>query len=619
KPVSLSNFKVVVKDGERAFKSKRESLQVFDADGPNGQGDGYIAIEDDSTGKTIEGSTAGFLGKEVSESRTAASFVSSSDVPVPDCPDSQKCVASVDVSLQNLASWGSTDPNTGLHWDFVQGNPFALGQSFGTCMLYKKISGDETVNCAYDTNPPPPPPPPTPTGACGDEANEWWAYMEGPEVDDSTVGQYPSAQQACIDKETDCVIDGKDVPEGTVWNVASPFTSGFESGGDSPDWEVCLAIPGSGDTTSGDNHDWNDDGTVTDIGGEWYDLDNEKVNSYLRSNGGLLGDIDGDGSVDKHEAGFYWDTNPGVNGDFNPQGGNEGMALEDDCGPGLVGCDDSGSRTAGKSGLFYSNFTEGARDEDYHAQSIDTSVSNPYYTGYFNRIQDMSDQLDTGMDTNTYDPAGVQMWNDSDGSPDSADIFAIGQNLTSVVSNTGRVLPAGNAYYRKGVVERTNPDTGSVSKLKKVFANSFAAVARKRMTSDNGVTVNPGDGVWIDPDEIKAMNSSLRGLWTSKLKWQIDFTGPDSGLGFDTGDGDPYRFKHSGWIVWGDVRFETQDDGSLAPGLEPPMCGDDRREFLLETQGESVKSSKFNGVYACANSRNSCVTGSGTIVEKDGY
>ena len=98
--------------------------------------------------------------------------------------------------------------------------------------------------------------------------------------------------------------------------------------------------------------------------------------------------------------------------------------------------------------------------------------------------------------------------------------------------------------------------------------------------------------------------------WKDLMNFELDLTGPDSGIGWDENDGAALdvEFRDGRKSVFTDIYWQGTYDGS-APldEHEQRMCGDDQREYLLEEMGESVNSEKFVGRYACVDDYDHCV------------
>lgn len=632
--------------GSNAIRLHYNDWQVLDADGPDGQGSGYMAID----GGSIAGSTNGFLQSDIGD------FVTQSDVPIPDCPgDSTKCVASVD-PYTAVDGWDKTSyDGNAERFDFVKGNPYNLDASMGTCMMYKELTGDTSVTCERDNNGSStdgPSPTPGGTRACGDQPYEYWAYMEGPEVDESVMENYPAHYEGCIDTSkaditrSACILHGDEVPEGYVANVAPEYSNAqYEEGGNQPDWEVCLDLEGTGirnegDEVPGDNV--NNDLSQQDNGGEWYDLDSEMAQDYLRGSGsGLVGDTGPTGNY--REVNHYWRDNPNPSHPrHNPEGESEGTAIEDDCGNDRYSennnlrCNDASDRTSfsqTREPTFYSFFQNSYRDEDFHPQGDQPSPGSPGdFEGYINKLKDRSNQLEPGMDTTTYGmedsgssvPDYITRWNTSDGGQNQADQWAITPTMNWSISSRGTPYPPYGTYAHPEGSVRSSKESDSIPKYYKVFGNSYAAIANTSLTDAKGETVSPGEGVWIDPDSLKEGYTSGdyrlppgSGSWRDEVSFRMDLTGPDAGLGWDTGDSSSLTIRSSegvsSSVVFGDIFYEGEPSSTdptadnTAGELEPPMCGDDRKEFLLEEMGESSKPEQFTGLYGCASVRTYCV------------
>ncbi len=309
-------------------------------------------------------------------------------------------------------------------------------------------------------------------------------------------------------------------------------------------------------------------------------------------------------------------------------------------------------------------------DEDFHPTGKGQTISPPpMYNGKVNQLEDMSDQLQPGMNTTNYgmsDPSADPdsslngstnvgseddaKWHDSMGGVDRADQWAITLYLNWSINNRGEPRRPGATYYHKDYagLKRSEPSDDSVSKTVKDFGNSFTAIADEKMVGQSGTSVAEGDGVWIDPDLIKKWSNEgkIKGSWQQHIygNYDIDITGPDSGLGLNTGDNAGTNFLDPGryWIIYGDIYFEGEKDnndsdmdgsvdegwgdpstvGESTPMLEPPLCGDDTREFLMEELGEIENSDIYDGDYACADSRSVCVDTSasgGKIFDEGDY
>ena len=122
-----------------------------------------------------------------------------------------------------------------------------------------------------------------------------------------------------------------------------------------------------------------------------------------------------------------------------------------------------------------------------------------------------------------------------------------------------------------------------------------------------------------DCKTVTATDSGGPGGWKNLVNFELDLTGPDSGIGWDEDDGAALDIeaRDGRKVVFTDIYWQGFDTdnywgsgGPLSTYLnehEAPMCGDDQREYLLEEIGESTNSEKFNGRYACADSYEYCV------------
>ncbi len=653
-----------------------DSTLTVDADGPKGYGDGFVVIHEGSIVATEAPDGGDTVGQRVYVD--GSSFQDFTHLIGTSCPGGKTtCLKYVD--YQTVAGSGTAGSP---EWTSVSGavtmnaDAYTADQSLSVCRAINRINkkngnGNRLIHCKYEVN--------ADAGggddagpyteACEDEPGEWWVYMEGPEVnnDASVMNDNPGHYQGCVDSsdtgrfggsldQDSCILKGEPVSEGKVANVEPDSTNDpYEREGNQPDWEVCLNIPGQGDDVSGDNTPSGDD-----KGGEWYDLDSETAQNYLRGGGsGLVSDTNPTGNT--REINHYWRDNPNPSHPIhNPEGSSDGTALEDDCGNPRFSendnlrCNDASDATSfseTREPTFYSFFIERDRDEDFHPQGGSPSPGSPGdFVGVINKLKDNSDQLEPGMDTSTYSmmstgasvPAYISMWNTSEGTQSEADQWAITPNQSWSVSSRGTPYPPYGTYAHPEGDVRSGKGSDSIPKYFKAFGNSYAAVADTTLTDENGNTVNPGEGVWIDPDFLKEADNSgdyrfpAGSNWADEVSFSMDITGSDAGLGFDLGASASLTIRSpdgvSNSFVLGDIYFEGEDngvdsdgDGSVDEGpgaeswegtnlvgetvneLEPPMCGDDANEFLVEEMGESSNPKQFTGAYGCASVRTYCV------------
>ncbi len=647
--VSLSSFSIDV-DGTD-FHSVRDSFETYDVDGPRGLGNGYVAMrhevvnegtdnEQKSNNWHITGTTQGFAAEETSADGSSASFVTESQVENMmkskdiQCPgDSLYCVAAVDLHLDDLNQWSSTDPSDGVDLDITANGPYVTSESMGVCNMYNKISDEsgslddiENVECQYDNV----------TRRCH-TAGTRMHTMEGPEVDEDAMKSSDSEavqddRRHCVE-HSQCVLHDNNVSEGTVANVAREYFQGYpgyEEGGDSPDWEVCLNI--------------NDDSSYHQFGGQWYDLDNPVVGEYLR------GEIDGGGDGSQLVSGAdtssfnpdpsdgkdhienYWLENPNPQHDmYNPKGGMEGTALVAHCGPG-IDCGEEEDNTRGdvssRKGNYFSFFQEYSRDEDYHPQgkSEETNISHRFEGVLtMTRKHPENNQLSPGhYDYSVYEP---EWYRNTEIGEDQAVQYAYAVNRSWVLDSTGVPYPpwgeSGSGYasssrgvhYRENYTgpERQDRTDSTVQKTSRAFGNSLAVVAQQDIsTGASQNDINKGDGFWIDPDNIREHfnngniddGSGSPDGWKNFVSFKMDLTGPDSGLGWDYSGSTEKR--EGGNVVFTDIDWERDDSGNLREGLQQPMCGDDRYEYLIEEMGESSNSEQYTGSYGCSPRQDIC-------------
>ncbi|MFB6209752.1 MAG: hypothetical protein ABEJ56_06490, partial [Candidatus Nanohaloarchaea archaeon] len=226
-------------------------------------------------------------------------------------------------------------------------------------------------------------------GACGNKKTESLVTMEGKQVNFDALSQQLFLVEACMNYGQDaqkdasgaskpgatkekrkisssgCVYGGIVMAEGTVADVSKLGKGDLEAGktpGDrkSPDLEVCLD-PGSKLDNKYDVK-WDNKRNVKskqDLGGSWYDLDDQSVQGYIRNN---FNPSDHEDSQKRIESFMRDNPNP-KHEKYNPTGGNTkpSIAMEDDCGndrfsKGDIGCEDPAGDSSSSENLFYSFF-----------------------------------------------------------------------------------------------------------------------------------------------------------------------------------------------------------------------------------------------------------------------
>lgn len=510
-----------------------ETLTV-NADGPEGNGNGFIVIDERAgTGsdavvarESPDGSNR--VGRNVHYGATgSATTVDSNDyldsvgLDLSCSGSTRVCIKYVDF-YTGTSGW-STVPGAVEGREVYEGLP---SDSYSVCKNINHINerngdsrGDDLIDCDYMRNGDNISPLPE---ACGDQDEEHVMVMEGSPVDSGTAEQWLGHEQACVSwgggeqdfngrtiDSSACVNQGQPWAEGTVLNVASenfvnsdfpereyPYTDeGWEEGGDSPDWQVCLDI---GDYASQDapkpyNHRHNDPSNER-FGGQWYDLDDDRIHDYLRdmeANGLINSESAGDSSANNaggNEAytwiDYYYTENPNPqHDDYNPKGGLTGTALVADCGPNILCGDEGNSDRTGVSapgygeGVYFgfsqpgsNTFDTWSRDDDYHPQGMwsrdfNDEIGEDYsiisdgpeesrqntgsgmhsleprdqYTGYLVRAESVSNQLADGNP----DYNGQNWWFNTYVDEDRAVQYGFAEGPDWGVDSTGVLYPPG--------------------------------------------------------------------------------------------------------------------------------------------------------------------------------
>jgi len=383
---------------------------------------------------------------------------------------------------------------------------------------------------------------------CGDDPNE---YVIREHVGDSTEFAPDTSERhryVCADRPTDCAFNGSVYSQGQAVNLGG---ENEENGTTVAEPEVCL----------------DDDPSMP--GGEWYDLDDDRLRTSQLTNDQVdnLTRTLGDNPVLDE----LWGANPGTDTTSSFQG----YATEDDCDPDLDYCDDGNQSSL--DWFSGGEFVEGAtQDNNLPGNSIG---------GIHNKMQESSNQFDTSADTITHlknSYSGTPWKDDSLDTTPGPDNWGLSNALSDAITNNGLSKASGQCYFRDGNPPRTSIFYPSDRKVDKYFGNSYA---------DN----QGGDGVWEDPDDLGA----------GKLDFSCDLT-RDRGLAYKKSSV-TNSYRDGGRIYVGELKFERNPSSSLVEGLETPVCGDDESEYFIETVGVGEKGTEKNGAYMCANSPKRCV------------
>ena len=211
------------------------------------------------------------------------------------------------------------------------------------------------------------------------------------------------------------------------------------------------------------------------------------------------------------------------------------------------------------------------RDEDYNPKGKNTPPSKPGLTeGYINKIEEDSNQLQQNMDTIGTSTDKENIWINTESGKNSADQYAITKHRNWSISNRGEPFPPATSnlaqystFYRETSLRRTSIDDSSVSKRDKVFANSIPVIARETVSGGGKTIAFQNQGVWIDPDDIdKTRKGGPYELensdWKSLLDFNMDITGPDSGIAYHNGPGTPLQTTEPNVYI-GDIYFKRNN------------------------------------------------------------
>jgi hypothetical protein len=482
------------------------------------------------------------------------------------------------------------------------------------------VSGPITFDIETDPGPKEQRHKPQYPSACGDDQGEFLirehSTPEGNEYKNSLENR--DNIYVCADRISDCAYNGEVYSEGQTVDIsnASVPSEDPERGDNINDPEICLDL------------------NKSIPGGEWYDMDNNWTVKSRIEDVGYNPERTWDNIV--YFQNRYFGESPGTDWknhthklnrtelDYFNASGNyssdyeyyapKGYAREDDCGPLMQQastgpCGDVGSGTqntswfnAGNNSYIPSNedMQEGAPQDNY-----DESLG---FKGVHNKINDESDQLEPGAPTeanwNLTDVFGFgyKIYDSRDSTP-GPDRWALTRYLNYSIDNRGRAYAPGTqdragCFYRPGIDRRTDIDDSTVLKTEKVFGNSFANATDY---DEDGVE----EGVWVNPDD----------LGPKYANFSCDLTGPDKGYGVDTGPNDgEFHYKDNDKdtkVVIGDIAFSTIEGKTGSFDQEPPVCGDDHKEYLIEELGATSNSLSNEGRFGCGTDYDDCVARSG--------
>ena len=455
--------------------------------------------------------------------------------------------------------------------------------------------------------------------ACGDDQNEYLIREHGsPDSNEYEESLQRDNIYGCADRISDCVYNGEVYSEGQTVDISSAAAPGEdpERGDDIADEEICLDLNSS--IPGGEFYDKDNNWTVKQRVKELSPIPEDtwdRVEYFQDEDFGANPGTDWKNRTHllDRENTSYFNNSGTFNQNYN-QHSPTGYATEDDCGPilrrlGTGPCGDVGPSVQNISWFSAGNFSFRPSNPDMQEGTPQDNYDVPLgFRGRHNRIDDDSDQFEPGAATqrnwNLTDVYGAdyRIYDTRDSTP-GPDKWALTRYLNYSIDNRGNAYRPATAnrsgcFYRSNVPVRTDIDDDGVMKTDKVFGNSLAVA--EDYDGDSQV-----EGVWKDPDDTAVKYANFT----------CDLTGPDKGYGYDTGDDDGnFIYKNndkSTHVVEGDIAFSSIEGKKGAFEQEPPVCGDDHKEFLLEELGEVVNSQSETGRWGCGTDRDDCVSRSG--------
>ena len=207
-----------------------EFTTTVDADGPRGEGDGLVAIEDRNGG-----SIAGTWAHDGTDNVGNRVWVDGSNMDArskidTSCPGQKEvCLKYVDFYTKD-SGWTTASSGSGYKSAVsVDHEVFTADDSYSVCKMINKVASNDgteerLVNCDYYRDGEPVSPLPY---ACGDDPRERLVAAEGTEVDEDVMKDYLAFQQECVQYETTGIpdVDANQYPSSGGDNNDEGFTN----------------------------------------------------------------------------------------------------------------------------------------------------------------------------------------------------------------------------------------------------------------------------------------------------------------------------------------------------------------------------------------------------------
>ncbi|NMI88942.1 hypothetical protein GLU26_00355 [Nanohaloarchaea archaeon] len=177
---------------------------TIDGDGPRGEGDGFVAIEDRNGGR-IAGTMAHDGSDKADKVWVDGNWLSAKDDIDVSCPgDKKACIKYVDFYTKD-SGWEVTDSSGSNYIEAVEveEKTYTADESYSACKMINRVASNDgaeerIVNCDYYEDGEPLSPL---RGACGDDPRERLVAAEGPQVDEDLMQDFLAFQQQCVQYE----------------------------------------------------------------------------------------------------------------------------------------------------------------------------------------------------------------------------------------------------------------------------------------------------------------------------------------------------------------------------------------------------------------------------------